>query len=67
MKCICISVFARMTGVRHRSLNDGYAQEGTRMETKNRAGWMTILVAASVLVGVAFVAYLVLTLTGIFA
>lgn len=37
------------------------------METKNRTGWMSILVIASVLVAAAFIGYLVLTLTGIFS
>ena len=34
------------------------------METRSRAGWMSVLVVASVVIVVAFIAYLVLTATG---
>jgi hypothetical protein len=36
------------------------------METKNRTGWMTVMVVVSVLVAVAFIAWLVLSAARIF-
>ena len=35
------------------------------METKTRAGWMTVMIALSVFVAAAFILFLILTLAGI--
>ncbi len=35
------------------------------METRQRTGWMTVMIALSVFVGAAFVLFLIMTLAGI--
>lgn len=39
--------------------------EGRGMDTKDRAGWMTVLIAISVIIALVFIGYLALTLIGI--
>jgi hypothetical protein len=36
------------------------------METRERAGWMTVLIVAAVIVGIVFVLWFLLPLVGIF-
>lgn len=35
------------------------------METKHRTGWATVMIALAVLVGAAFVLFLIMTLVGV--
>ncbi|HEX5164647.1 MAG TPA: hypothetical protein VFV93_04560 [Thermomicrobiales bacterium] len=43
----------------------GIGPQEPLMETKQRSGWMTVMIALSLLVAAVFVLYLIMTLAGI--